>query len=85
MRRSAFALGLAFAAFGGSPAMAGGGYCTEDYRPEKPELGCASQIAIAPGNDSRINLFLLVQDRAGSNGTGKSYPDMDWRGFFGRN
>ncbi len=65
---------------------AGGAYCTPDWRPENPALGCASQIVIAPGNDSRVNLFLLMQDQAGADGAELGYPDhVGWRTFYGRN
>ena len=64
---------------------AGGAFCTPDWRPENPDLGCSSQIAISPGNDSRVNLFLLLQDRAGNDGAGKAYPDLGWQSFMGRN
>ncbi|GAA4647472.1 hypothetical protein GCM10023115_54340 [Pontixanthobacter gangjinensis] len=67
------------------PAQAGGYYCSADWKPENPDLNCASQIAISPGNDSRINLFLLIQDRAGQDGAGLSYPDVGWDTSFGRN
>ncbi len=67
------------------PAWAGGAYCSPEWRPENRDLGCSSQIAIAPGNDSRVNLLLLLQDRAGLDGAGRAYPDPDWRSFYGRN
>ena len=68
-----------------TPALAGGAYCEPAWSPENPDLGCSSQIAISPGNDSRVNLFLLLQDRAGNDGAGLEYPDLDWRAFYGRN
>ncbi len=81
-------LGLAAvlaASVASGPAWAGGAYCSPEWRPENRNLGCSSQIAIAPGNDSRVNLLLLLQDRAGLDGAGRSYPDLDWRTFYGRN
>ena len=79
-------LGLGFSAISWSaPAQAGGAYCSADWRPENPDLGCSSQIAISPGNDSRVNLLLLIQDRAGNDGAELSYPDVGWRTFFGKN
>ena len=68
-----------------SPAVAGGAYCSPEWRPENGDLGCSSQITIAPGNDSRINLFLLLQDKAGRDGAKLAYPDLNWRTFYGRN
>ncbi|MCB2087155.1 MAG: hypothetical protein H6920_11705 [Sphingomonadaceae bacterium] len=85
MKRSLFGLGALVAAAWASPALAGGGYCTPDWRPENADLGCTSQIAISPGNDTRVNIFLLMQDRAGNNGSQLSYPDLDWYTFYGRN
>ena len=68
-----------------SPALAGGAYCTPDWAPENGDLGCASQITIAPGNDTRINMLLLMQDRAGRDGSEIAYPDLDWQSFYGQN
>lgn len=83
------ALAILAAGFGvlGFPAttQAGGAYCSPEWRPEHPSGNCSSQIAISPGNDSRVNLFLLMQDRTGANGAGLEYPDNGWRGFYGRN
>ncbi|MFZ1743750.1 MAG: hypothetical protein WAT93_12905, partial [Pontixanthobacter sp.] len=83
-KKAGLGLGV-LCAFWATSVQAGGAYCTADWRPENPDLGCSSQIAIAPGNDSRINLFLLIQDRAGKNGTGLAYPDFGWETFFGNN
>lgn len=85
MRKGVLVIGAAIAAAWGTPAMSGGAYCEPEWRPENPDLGCASQIPIAPGNDSRVNLFLLMQDRAGNSGAGLEYPDLEWRSFYGRN
>ncbi|WP_271438321.1 hypothetical protein [Pontixanthobacter luteolus] len=88
MKKAWSGLGVLFActalAWPGQVA-AGGAFCTPDWKPENPDLGCSSQIAIAPGNDSRVNLFLLLQDRAGNDGAGKAYPDLGWQTFLGRN
>ncbi|UIP06172.1 hypothetical protein LY632_10780 [Erythrobacter sp. SDW2] len=85
MRKSVFAAALLVGAGCAGPAMASGDYCQPQWKPENPDLDCVSSIPIAPGNDSRINLFLLLQDRAGHNGAGKAYPDLGWRAYYGRN
>lgn len=91
MKRAMFRSGLALIFAGlsslgfSATTQAGGAYCSPEWRPENPVGNCSSQIAIAPGNDSRINLFLLMQDRAGADGAGLEYPDNGWRSFYGRN
>lgn len=81
MLAAALLLGAGWA----GPAMASGDYCQPQWKPENPDLDCVSSIPIAPGNDSRINLFLLLQDRVGTNGAGKAYPDLGWRVYYGHN
>lgn len=85
MRKSILGFGAFVASVWALPALAGGAYCTPDWRPENPDLACTSQIAISPGNDTRINIFLLLQDRAGVDGRDRNYPDLEWRSFYGRN
>lgn len=85
MKRVLFGIGALLTLGWSAPALSGGAFCTPDWRPENPTGGCSNQIAISPGNDSRINLFLLLQDRAGADGAGLSYPDLGWREFYGRN
>ena len=48
--------------------------------------GCQNSIVMSPGNDTRVNLMLLLRDRAGLAVAGKSYPALDWdTQGFGRN
>ncbi|MDN3644733.1 hypothetical protein QWY75_00780 [Pontixanthobacter aestiaquae] len=85
MRKAFLAIAGVLAGWMATPVVAGGAYCTPEWAPENPDLGCVSQIAIAPGNDTRVNLFLLLQDRAGNNGAGLDYPTLGWDSFYGRN
>ncbi len=39
---------------------------------------CANSAALAPGNDSRVNLFYLLRDRQGATSAGVSYPKREW-------
>jgi hypothetical protein len=41
-------------------------------------FGCQNSIVLSPGNDSRVNLMLLLRDKAGLGAAGKSYPKLDW-------
>lgn len=85
MRKSVLAAALMVSAAWASPALASGDYCEPRWQPENPDLDCVGSIPIAPGNDTRINLFLLLQDRVGQNGAGLAYPELDWRVYYGRN
>ncbi|WP_435418004.1 hypothetical protein WAB17_00050 [Parerythrobacter aurantius] len=77
-----FALALAGATWT-APAFASGDYCEPRWTPENAGFSCVSSVPIAPGNDTRVNLFLLLQDRAGRNGQGLAYPETE--PFYGRN
>lgn len=83
MRKSVLAVALMLGAGWGGPAFASGDYCRPQWKPENASPDCVNSIPIAPGNDSRVNLFLLLQDRAGKNGAGLSYPETE--PFYGRN
>lgn len=84
MRKAVWALGAATAALA-TPAQSGGAYCSPEWHPESAAPNCASQIAIAPGNDTRVNLYLLMHDRAGNTGEGKELPDTGWGALYGQN
>ena len=85
MRKIVLGIAGGLAAGAASPALAGGAYCSPDWRPENPALNCASQIAISPGNDTRVNLYLLMHDRAGNTGRGLAQPDTGWGATYGHN
>jgi len=54
--------------------------CAVSWSLASQELGCASQATLAPGNDSRVNLLMLLRDRAGLDFVGLKDPeqDMEW-------
>lgn len=84
MKKAVWALGAATVALA-TPAQSGGAYCSPEWHPEAAAPNCASQIAIAPGNDTRVNLYLLMHDRAGNTGEGKELPDTGWGALYGQN
>ena len=68
------------------PAGASGDYgCTPGWTLELPDRSCSSTIVLSPGNDSRVNLLLLMRDRSGLDGAGGTYPETHWYGGEGRN
>lgn len=42
------------------------------------DLACSNTAALAPGNDSRVNLFYLLRDRQGATSAGIAYPKSEW-------
>lgn len=67
------------------PAAASGDYgCTPGWMLELPDRSCSSTIVLSPDNDSRVNLLLLLRDRAGLDGAGGTYPETYWYGGEGR-
>lgn len=68
---------LGVALWPGSAGASGDGGCTASWRLEAPNLGCESRIVIGPGNDTRVNLLLLLNDRAGLDGRGLRAPATD--------
>ncbi|MXO90917.1 hypothetical protein [Pontixanthobacter aquaemixtae] len=85
MKKSVLVFGAMVSALWASPTVAGGAYCSPEYRPDNPHPNCGSQIAIGPGNDTRVNLFLLLQDKVGGNGAGRAYPSDGYAAVEGRN
>lgn len=57
--------------------------CSPNWRLDGRDLGCNSRAALAPGNDTRANLLLLIRDRAGVGTEGLAYPKAEWeeRGY----
>lgn len=55
----------------------GDGGCNASWKLEAPYLGCESLIVMGPGNDTRVNLLLLLNDRAGLSGLGLKPPGID--------
>src|SRR5688572_5376 len=56
----------------------GDGGCWARWALVAPTLDCADRIVIGPGNDTRVNLMLLLRDRAGLDGQGLAYPGPPW-------
>lgn len=77
---------VAMAGIAASPAGASSDYvCGPDWSLENGDLGCWGTAAIAPGNDTRINLAYLVRDARGLIPGQAHYVKDDWRGeMFGR-
>ena len=87
-RRSAFLLGLAFPiglALAAPPARASGDLCEPRWRIATAALGdCETVAALAPGNDTRANLLLLLFDRHGLPAPAPAPTDkpiLGWRDF----
>lgn len=65
--------------FSSEPAEASGDYaCQPSWSLFNRGYGCANSAALAPGNDSRVNLFYLLRDRQGATSAGISYPKREW-------
>ncbi len=65
-----------FAPFSALQASADYG-CDPSWTLNSRNLDCASRGALAPGNDTRVNLLFLMRDKAGLASTG-SYAKQDW-------
>ena len=69
--RSLALAALAFAApFAVAPAQASAdSTCYPDWKIRQTDLnGCSSTALLSPGNDTRVNLLMLLHDRHGSVG-----------------
>ncbi|WP_054528943.1 hypothetical protein [Erythrobacter sp. SG61-1L] len=80
------ALGVAAGAWmAAGPAGASGDYgCSVGWTLDRAGLDCANSIVMSPGNDTRVNLALLLRDRAGLAGKPGEYPVQEWDQGFGR-
>jgi hypothetical protein len=63
----------------------GDGGCEAKWVLAAPTFACASRVVIGPGNDTRVNLLLLLNDRAGLAGRGLAVPKDEgaYYGSFG--
>ena len=57
--------------------------CYPQWRLSNGDRSCESSAVISPGNDTRANLLLLLNDRKPSSGS--AYPELDWEKTYGRN
>lgn len=76
-------LGLLAAAAGlfaasGSVRASGDDSCYPSWRLASASFDCAGRIVMTPGNDSRLNLFLLLRSRGAVADAGLSYPSHDF-------
>ncbi|MBK9009297.1 hypothetical protein [Novosphingobium sp.] len=55
--------------------------CYPSWRLDARELGCSGKAALSPGNDTRINLLLLLRDRQGTSARGLTLPKPEWDEF----
>jgi hypothetical protein len=60
----------------------GDGGCSAKWTLVAPTLGCASRVVIGPGNDTRVNLLLLLYDRAGLTGRGLAPPTQEGAYYY---
>ncbi len=77
-RWMAAAIGL-FALPGAALASSDGG-CTPRWKLVNRAGDCANRAMLAPGNDTRVNLMLLLRSRSGLTSAGLTYPDEGWEG-----
>lgn len=68
------------------PASASGDYgCDANWSLVSTDLDCESSIVLSPGNDTRVNLALLLRDRGGLAARPGTYPKLDWETSYARN
>ncbi|HTN13872.1 MAG TPA: hypothetical protein VL094_03615 [Sphingomonadaceae bacterium] len=87
MGRLALAVGIAAGAWAAAgPAGASGDFgCAPGWKLANGGFDCASSIVMSPGNDTRVNLSLLLRDRAGLASRASDYPLIEWDYGFARN
>src|SRR5688500_13954170 len=57
--------------------------CYTQWKLTAPTLDCANRIVIGPGNDTRVNLMLLLRGEAGLSAAGGADAAPDWQGEYG--
>lgn len=73
---------LALLAPAGALRASGDFTCYPSWKLANGGYGCNDSAVLAPGNDSRVNLYYLLRDRAGATTAGLSYaPDAEDLGF----
>jgi hypothetical protein len=50
--------------------------CTPVWKLSNASYGCNDSAVLAPGNDTRVNLFYLLRDRQGAGTAGLSYSPL---------
>jgi hypothetical protein len=80
-RLAAAGLLLGLAAWPTGAGASGDGGCHPEWKLAAQQFSCANRMVIGPGNDSRVNLLLLLRDRAGLDGQGLAYFEPEWASF----
>ncbi len=80
-RLAAAGLILALAAWPIGAGASGDTGCDPAWKLAEQHYSCASRVVIGPGNDSRVNLLLLLRDRAGLDGQGLVAFEPEWSPF----
>ena len=65
-------------ALSGAALASGDSSCYATWKLTYLARDCASRAIIAPSNDTRINMLLLMRDRAGQGTSGLAYPKDGW-------
>lgn len=52
--------------------------CSPTWRLDAPDYACDGRAMLTPGNDTRINLLLLMRSLAPVSDAGKAYATADW-------
>ena len=61
-----------------APLRASGDFgCYPAWKLASTSYDCAGRAVLTPGNDSRLNLFLLLRSLAGTSDAGLTYPVHD--------
>jgi hypothetical protein len=77
-RWMAAAIGLS--ALSGAASASGDLGCSTQWKLVSRTGDCANRAMLAPGNDTRVNLLLLLRSRSGIGSAGLTYPDEGWEG-----
>jgi len=59
--------------------------CYPEWSLDGADFDCGSSIVLSPGNDTRVNLALLLRDRAGLASRPGTYPTLEWDFSYARN
>jgi hypothetical protein len=85
MRKKLAAAGLVvgLAAWPCAAGASGDSGCYPEWKLAAQQFSCANRMVIGPGNDSRVNLLLLLRDREGLDGQGLATFEPAWSSFGG--
>src|SRR6188472_761941 len=80
-RLAAAGLLVGLAAWPAGVGASGDGGCYPEWKLTAQQFSCANRMVIGPGNDSRVNLLLLLRDGKSLDGRGLSYFEQEWAPF----